>query len=715
MKFLFLFILFLVFQFSSFSQPENIKRILEKMKAGQEITEAEEEAMDKWSDSIDKANSSAQKTAAGNSKSNGMSGSKTTCPKTLLVKPKITPLTSETYIALAKSLMAAYGPKMGISVAELNKQLEASKKPTDGADMGVLFVMIGAGSATIYATSWSAVKKPGDVLTANNLGVALKDMGEYIKALQVLLYAYNLKPNVPLISINLGWVYREMGDASNAKLMFSQALKITPELPSAQLGLGLIAECEGNHTLATQYLRKALASRYSVAGIKAYKQAQAAQPGSQPGNQDQSVSKEKGDVGEMEIPELPVTEEKRKMAQAGPALTGYSNRLSSRIKNLISEYQSLLRTVIQQAERAKQNPDGSVVFSRDFSKELFMLQDITELLWGKNSNWAKKLDEATKLFQKVSTNAEKDLPEMNQIIEKTTNLLEEQIRLSEVHMEEIKACGDNSGCLQQADAKYKAAVAAIQSEMKQLDFRSCKIQKAQLDMMFANKYKAWKMLSDELRTTSRDYYSFTNPIIGKIYAPSFNELQNIYRELIILSWQDHLAKMALGMPAEAEQYSELKCVEPEPPMPPKDAEDPRLPKKGKAPCPLGENGISKGIGALSFELSCSHFKLSGGEGLLWSVKRDFDKHETIMWGAIGAKGDYGRENVSVEVNIGVELTVGQNDVLKDVAFTSSAKVGLGGLVEGEISGRLSVEGGPSLEATGGMTMPELPKMPETDN
>jgi tetratricopeptide (TPR) repeat protein len=714
MKYFLLFILFLTFQISTSAQPENIKRILEKMKAGQETTEAEEEAMDKWMDSMEKTNKATQKQAA-NPKGIGISASTAMCPKALQVKPKITPLTSGSYVALAKSLMAVYGPKMGISVADLTKQLEASGKPTDGADIGAMFMMIGAGSATIYATSWSAIKKPGDILTANNLGIALKDMGEFTKALQVLLYANSLKPNVPLISVNLGWVYREMGDAANAKLMFSQALKLSPELPSAQLGLGLIAECEGNHIQATQYLQKALANRNSVAGIKAYKQAKAAQPGSQSTSQDQSVSKEKGEVGELEIPELPVTEEKGKMAQAGPTLTDYSNRLSSRMKNLISEYQSLLRTVIQQAERAKQNPEGSIVFSRDFSKEIFMLQDISELLWGKNSNWAKKLDEATKLYQKISTNAEKDLPEVSRIGERVMQLLQEQTRLTEVNMEDLKACGGSSECQKQVEAKFEAALAPIKAEMKELDFRSCKIQKAQLDMMFANKYKAWKMLSDELKTTARDYYAFTNPILEKIYSPSFNELQNIYRELTILSWQDHIAKMAQGMPEEAEQYSELKCVEPEPPMPPKAAEDPTLPKKDKAPCPLGENGISKGIGALSFELSCDHFKLSGGEGLLWSVKRDFNKHETTVWGGVGVKGDYGKGNVTVEATVGLELTVGQNDVLKDAAMTSSVKAGLGGLVEGEISGRLAVEGGPSLDATGGFTTPELPGMPETDN
>jgi len=45
----------------------------------------------------------------------------------------------------------------------------------------------GAGSATVYSTAWSAVKAPDDLFTGNNLGAALKDTGEYVKALQVLM------------------------------------------------------------------------------------------------------------------------------------------------------------------------------------------------------------------------------------------------------------------------------------------------------------------------------------------------------------------------------------------------------------------------------------------------------------------------------------------------------------------------------------------------
>ena len=143
--------------------------------------------------------------------------------------------------------------------------------------MGALFMMEGAGSAAIFSTAWSAMKDPDDLITANNLGVALKDMGEFVKALQVLMYADKLKPNIALVLTNMGWVYREMGDPVNARIMFERASVLAPEMPGPQLGLGLIAECQGNHALALKYLRKALAGSNSAIGIMAYQKAKTTQ------------------------------------------------------------------------------------------------------------------------------------------------------------------------------------------------------------------------------------------------------------------------------------------------------------------------------------------------------------------------------------------------------------------------------------------------------
>jgi hypothetical protein len=66
--------------------------------------------------------------------------------------------------------------------------------------------------------------------------------------------------------------------------------------------------------------------------------------------------------------------------------------------------------------------------------------------------------------------------------------------------------------------------------------------------------------------------------------------------------------------------------------------------------------------------------------------------------------------LSGEASLGVEMTIGKGNAIKDVAFTSSVKAGVGGLLESEISGRFAIEGGPSIDSSAGFTQPSLPFM-----
>ena len=95
--------------------------------------------------------------------------------------------------------------------------LQESAKPTDGADMAAIFHMSGWGAAAIYSAAWSAARAPQDILTANTLGVALKDMQEYTASLRVLNYADKLRPGIPVLKINKGWTCYEMGDSESGK------------------------------------------------------------------------------------------------------------------------------------------------------------------------------------------------------------------------------------------------------------------------------------------------------------------------------------------------------------------------------------------------------------------------------------------------------------------------------------------------------------------
>ena len=699
MKYILFLFLFLSLSMVSFAQPDNIKRIMAKQKAGEELTEEEEATFEKWIDDM----TSGKNTSTG---SFGIKpGAKPECPPPKTVPLKLADLTRDSYVAMAKGLLAVYGPKSG-DLPGLKSLLETSKKPTDGADMGALFKIAGAGSASVYVTATSAIQKPDDILTANNLGVVLKDMGEYTKALQVLRYADKLKPNIGLVLCNTGWVYREMGYNTEAKLYFDKALKAAPDMASPWLGMGLIAKCEGNMAKAEQCLRKALPDKYSAVGFAAYQKAKASQPPKPEGSADSPLAKEKGDAGEVSIPEMPVFEQKERTIANKEAVQNYVTGVDARLQQLMQEYNSTLAVVRRQAEQAMKDPDNAIVFRRDFAKELMMFEDVTQLLFGENSNFGQSVKNGSVLLEQNSKYIEKDLPALMQHQEKMLRLQEQLIKL----LEEVAACGGNEFCEKQVEAK----IDQNKYESEQEAYQVCLLSKGEMDMSYSNTCKAYKGEYNTLREAVYDYYAFTNPILEKIYSPSFNELENLYRQMFVLTHEKAVQGLGSGLPEMAEKFMELECVEPKPPDPPAPAPDEsKLPAKKEKECPLGK-GINAGFGGIAFELDCSHVKLSGGEGVLWSVKRDFDKHETTIWGGVGAKGTYGNGNVEGEASVGVEVIIGQGDVIKDVAFTSSVKAGLGGLVEGEVSGRLALEGGASIESNAGFIKPEFPQMPGSE-
>lgn len=697
----------LTFMLAAFSQmqiPEDISRILEKAKSGKELSEQENARLEQWGasmehqlDALDKQTNKKDTRSTPKPQTVDAKSGKS-CPEKVDLPP-LPALTREKYVELARSLMTTYGPKTG-DLQKLRLVLEKSGKQTDGADMGAAFVMTGAGSASVYAIAWSAVQTPDDVLTANNLGVALKDMGEYSKAIRVLQYADRLKPDIGLILCNLGWAYREAGDNTNATLMFEKALRTAPKMSSPYLGLGLIAQCENNPLKAEQYLRKALGQRYSAVGFGAMKQAQAAKsPSQSQGSQPRPLTDEKGDTEGVEVPDLPVYEDIGRMAGQEQPIKRYLSGLDARKRQLTSDLLSVSERIRKQQLRASKDPDNAMVFTRDFSKEIMLFSDITELLFGENSNYGQALNQGAKIMENNSNLLEQHMPTITQLMEQSLRLQEELTAL----LKKLEACGDNEYC----QKKVGAEIRQVQYQLDQVMFRICKEQKRDLESSFSAGCKNYTLVSNALKEAIPDYYAFTNPIIERMYAPSLNEYYNLYREMMTVIHLEIAAGFASGLPGYADQLNQMICVEPEPPEPPGEAPDPELPSKKKKDCPLGENGIGGGIGPLSFELSCDHVKLSGGEGLLWSVKRDFNKHETTIWGGVGVKGEYGNGNLTAEATMGVEVTIGQGDAVKDVAFTSSVKAGVGGLAEGEINGRFALEGGPSVDASANFTPPGI--------
>ena len=340
--------------------PE-ISRIMKKMQAGTELTEAEEKALENWGQEMENKYGDETK----NQPTKNAAVSPVNKTGTVAKLPSALPaLSPESYVKLANSLMQSFGTKSG-DLPGLNQLLAKTNKTTEGADYGALFMMEGAGAAGVYTCAWSAVKDPVDILTANNLAVALKNEGDHAKAIQVLKYANSVRPGIGLILSNTGWVYFDAGDYAKAKIEFNTALKAAPDMTSPYMGLGLIAQREGNTFKAREYLRKALKDRYSVAGIKAYRQAQQKASSDNQTTED-PFSGEKENSDDLQVPDIPVYEQPQKMAPQEPVLRNYVSRLNLRLGRITREMEALAGHIRKQQERAMQDPENAVVYRRDF-------------------------------------------------------------------------------------------------------------------------------------------------------------------------------------------------------------------------------------------------------------------------------------------------------------------------------------------------------------
>ncbi len=730
------------------SMDPELQKIIRKMQTGQQITQAEQKKLQEWSkkmtgegqqymaeeeeedqydedeegyaDEDEYSEDSGVRTESGKESNlspfgggNRAAGTgspvRVACPVQLKTVPPVAELSQARYVTLAGKLMTKYGASLGTKLPEIKQKLMEQAKPTGGADMAAIFHMSGSGAAAIYCAAWSAERAPLDILTANTLGVALKDMKDYTTSLQVLKYADSIRPDIPIVVINMGWACYEMGDPAAARLHFERALHIDPDLTSPHLGLGMIAECAGDHFTAIKHLRIALADSYSAAGFAAYRQAKTAADGSSGENSGspETPPGETSSPGGIKLPDLQIPPQPEGMTGMKPTVEQLMSGLDGRIARLTNEILSVSASVRAQQARAASNPDGSLVFRRDFANELMMLDDVTALLFGPDSNFGMALTMGQNNCNRTMQSLDDNIGTFIQDQEKYNRLLDEKNRLSEIFLKKIEGCGDNEQCFKKAEAEAKAAIDPLDRELEQVEFRLCKNTKRNLDMTISCASKYYTLANNAFKPAVYDYYAFTDPILERIYSPSLNEMLNLQRELRILLQQKALTGMALSVADMADGYRSLTCIEPPQEKEPQELEEPELPKKKEKPCPLGD-GIKGGFGGFSAELTCDHVTISGGEGLLGSLTRDFNTHQTKIWVGAGAKAEYGNGNLTGEATVGVEVVLGNNYNVDDIALTSSVKTGLGGLVEAEVSGRISLEGGPEISATAGMTMPEIP-------
>ncbi|MFB3817359.1 MAG: tetratricopeptide repeat protein [Candidatus Methylomirabilales bacterium] len=736
--------------------PPHIERILKKLQSGQSIGTQEEAALERWGASMEQAagRDGVFGTTDGAAGRGEPGDGELAWPTRVAVKDlPAHPPSREAYVALVKEVARAYGQKLGKARAQTDSLLRVARRDSDGANLGAALLSIGAGSAGVYAMTWSALRKPDDVLTASNLGVALSGMGDHRRALLVLRYAETAKPNAPLILLNLGWTHFNMGDPTGAKRHFERAVSVAPHYASAHLGLGLVAAWQGDVATARAHLRRGLAGGYSRAAAAAYRTVQGSgRRAGQGGGAPSPIATERDRGAMPSLPDPPIYPSMARMARAGEPLQRAGAALDRRIAELQQQLESLQAALGRQMTAAAGTRGAGVWLPRRFEKELFLLEDITVLVLGEPGELGVASRAVAKEFEGLEQRTARALPGMEDEARRMERTMEQRERLLQQYQaemdrlgreqasfekwdagisEQIERCYSQTGghlggneaekaCAralqrqrnerwhalqrqeQQLQRKYDKLLGEQQFQADQGVHRSCVQEKRMLDDAYTTQYKAWKAQWDAYKRAIPDYYAFTNPVLQKIYDPTLNELLNVDRELKVLLDYRTILQMGGDLPRLLERYNALQCVEPQPPQPPEEVKEPKLEKKRPQPCPF-KKPLALDIGVAEVELDCQHFKLEAGQGIIGSVERDFVKHETTLGLGVGLDAD--AAVVGAGGKAMVKMTVGPGDEVRDVTLVGSleGKVGAGPGVGGEVEASMSLlEGGPPMDIRGGV-------------
>ena len=703
--------------------PPDIQAIENKLRSGQELTDAEKARMDEWGDSIEanpsfgKAGAEKNPFASTPQAAKSSSQSSTPCPPAHASLVTAAAPTRAEYVALVKSLTDTYGRKLGTHRTEFDRIFAKPGATSTASQAGPVLFISGAAGASVYASAVAAAANPDDLQVASNLGVALDSIPDAKAATAVLLYAHKLAPQQAMPALNLAWVYFNSGHATEAKTLFQNAAVLDPDLSGAPAGLGMLASCKGDTATAMSMFRKSLSKSYSGVVAVGYTQAQQAQEQQQQQNSTEPPPSlpPSGSADSSPLPELPASADPQATLGSAPAFQQAMTYTNSEMQAAMKRVQDAQARVLAIGRRAQIDPDGTIDLPRVFDKQLFEYRQIAMLTIGASqSGLNQTMQQAIGVIEPTNQQT------MKQILADQPNYVAVSNQLRDEEEDALKKLREAlSGEAVAPDDK--PSVPTIPQGTAEKEYKDCKLVKGMLETDYAQHFKIWKQFSDTARASSRDLYAYSQPVIDQIWVPSLNELVQANRELAVLMLYKEDAGYAAALAGLAKGYNDLKCVEPQPPKPPKTVKDPTLTKK-EPDCPLNPP-IRLGFGAMKMELGCDHVKISGGEILRVEVERNFDRKDTAFWVGVGASASASTYNIGGN-NLG-DNGQGWTPPSSPVNFDVTAQILVGvrvndsgAVVDGGVKSTVSATGnvGPlsgALGVTGSVTLENGPDITPT--
>jgi Flp pilus assembly protein TadD len=626
-----------------------VKRILQKMQKGEDLTDKEQKIVDQWLAKQGQPDDSGGPTATGGGDPCRVGGHAIVAQAA----------TKDTYVAMAAAAQKTWSAKLPADGrAKLESVVSQAKSPTFGGDFALMLIAHGSGSAAVVSAAIAAQKKPDDAITANNLGVALRGMKDYGRATIALSYARSLAPDSPLVLSNLGWLAMSQGDANAAGTFFQGALSKDAELATALAGKALILQCAKKSAQALPLFRasmKAGYSRLAEAGVNSAEESlknEKAKPQSpSPATYGPAGG---GEPPAWRDPVMPETAQR--MALAMSSDPSQMMRYEEYWTELVTRYAAESGAAAMAPKRGSAVTGNArhLVFAREYDKERFVLDDIRRIM-------------ARSIIDGPFDRAGKEL---------------ERFKLA-------------NGCI------------ACPGPPRKYD---CKQLRARVESLYPGVRSKELAEWTEMRKMFADLYRFSQPWIARIHDPAMAAAEKAAMDEVIISNGAAFASIlaAIGGEVEAAWTRGDDCERPSAPAPPKL----QLLKKYKIDpeeCKSGETHMNFTV--VNLNADCDKMTLDIGEGVLVSGEYKFgkdwpDDQITIF---AGAGGNAGLGPLSASAKTGAFITMQNGDII-DYGNQSSVGISAGygpGSVVVEAGVRIAAASGldMSIDANAGIAVP----------
>ncbi|MBI5831546.1 MAG: hypothetical protein HZB16_04440 [Armatimonadetes bacterium] len=568
--------------------------------------------------------------------------------------------TPDEYLALAKEVKALFGARMSAEGrAELDTLLTKATRPGYGADLGVVLLMRQAAPAAVYAIATEALRLPTDGLTANNLGVALKGLREYPRALRVLLYARGAAPHLVLPITNLGFVQALMGDTTTGESTLHAAVDRDPDDAIAAEGLGLLEMARGDVRGALHRLMGMMGKSFLPGGSSAIDAGR--QILMDAASEQDDGGQGGGGQGGAAAPDAPVSH------PSGPAMgsnppdfdappditTGtnlcanwkaFGKWIESSTKAIEPVAQEFV-TVAARGGLARARLEAVPgVMVRTHERERFALDALRkrceqqdDVLWRQS-----KIDE---MSRKAHTDTEQRIEAIWQ-----------------------QKAADQQACAPLNGEPYRAC-------MKRAEDRACDARNEMINASYAPIYQAWKTYYEQLHKALWEYHHFCAPWLQDVHEKDLNREFNLEHEIFIRT-RESIARSRLhtSLPAYIVWYCEKK-----PGIPPKQGTIGTWTNIDPTDC--RNPPLRMGLGPVSLTGDCDTLKFEGGEGLVTSLTYKIGGPEVLandeltVFVGVGAKASAGPADLKAQ--LGPYVTVAFDDegfpTIKDYGVRSELK------------------------------------------